>query len=313
MSKKIIVIGSSNTDMVLKTARFPKPGETIIGGNFFVFQGGKGANQAVAAARSGGDVSFICRVGNDPFGLNAIKHYSDEGIRVNSIIKDEVAPTGVAVITVNAEGENSIIVASGANALLTVTDVSAIVESSDAEWLITQLETPLEVIVYLAKYAREHKKNLVLNPAPAAALPEDVYTGLFLITPNETETALLTGIDVTDEATAGRAATVFKNKGVQNVIITMGSKGAYVHTENFKGIIDSPIVTAVDTTAAGDVFNGALVVALSEGKLWKDAVRFACRAAAISVTKMGAQTSAPRRAEIEGFANTNQPFHETNR
>jgi ribokinase len=301
MQKKIIVVGSSNTDMVLKTARFPAPGETIIGGDFFVFQGGKGANQAVAAARAGGEVQFICRVGSDSFGVNAVQHYSNEGIDVSGIVKDEGAPTGVAVITVDAEGENSIIVASGANALLAVYDVARAVDNSEAEWLITQMETPLDVIAYLAKHARQHKKKLVLNPAPAAALPEDVYNGLFLITPNETETALLTGIAVTDEASAKEASAVFKSKGVQNVIITLGSKGAYVEAGNFNGIVASPRVKAVDTTAAGDVFNGALIVALSEGQHWDPSVRFACKAAALSVTKMGAQTSAPTRTEIENF------------
>ena len=298
MGKNIIVIGSSNTDMVLKTSRFPRPGETIIGGDFFVFQGGKGANQAVAAARAGGEVHFICRVGSDPFGLSAMEHYENEGIDVSGIVKDEKAPTGVAVITVNAEGENSIIVASGANALLSIKDV-AIENLAKADWLITQLETPLEVIIHLAVYARAHQKNLVLNPAPAASLPDEVYGELFLITPNETETTLLTGINVTDESSAKEAAAVFKTKGVQNVIITMGSKGAYVAAADFEGMIDSVKVKAVDTTAAGDVFNGALVVALSEGKVWKDAVQFACKAAGISVTKMGAQTSAPTRKEID--------------
>lgn len=301
MQKKIIVVGSSNTDMVLKTARFPAPGETIIGGDFFVFQGGKGANQAVAAARAGGDVQFICRVGSDAFGTSAVQHYSNESIDVSSIVKDEKAPTGVAVITVNAEGENSIIVSSGANALLAVDDVAAAIKNSEAEWLITQMETPVEVIAYLAKHARGQAKKFVLNPAPAAALPDDVYNGLFLITPNETETALLTGIAVSDEASAKEAAAVFKSKGVQNVIITLGRKGAFVDAQNFSGIVPSPKVKAVDTTAAGDVFNGALIVALSEGQDWEPAVRFACKAAALSVTKMGAQTSAPTRTEIENF------------
>lgn len=300
MNNKIIVVGSSNTDMVLKTERFPKPGETILGGNFFVFQGGKGANQAVAAAKAGGDVIFVCRLGNDTFGNDAINHYRKENIDVTSIVQDSKAPTGLAVITVNGEGENSIIVASGANALLSVDDVvNAIEKAGKANWFITQLETPIEVIVYLAKYAKDNSKNLVLNPAPATPLPDEVYDGLFLITPNETETELLTGIKVVDEDTARQATEVFKEKGVQNTIITLGSKGAYVSTESFTGIIESKKVKAIDTTAAGDVFNGALIVALSEGKNWKEAVEFACKAAAISVTKMGAQTSAPTRNEID--------------
>jgi len=300
MSTKIIVVGSSNTDMVMKTTRFPKPGETLMGGEFFVFQGGKGANQAVAAARAGGQVHFVCKVGNDPLGVNAIEHYKSENIETSGILIDERTATGTAVITVNDEGENCIIVAPGANAMLTQGEVSGALENHrDADWIITQLETPIEVINYLAKYATQNKKKLVLNPAPAAALPDEVYQGLFLITPNETETEMLSGIAVVDEKTALEAAAFFKLKGVQNTIITMGSKGAFVSTESFTGMIATQKVNVVDTTAAGDVFNGSLLVALSEDKSWKASVEFACRAAAISVTKMGAQASAPLRAEID--------------
>ncbi len=300
MKNKIVVVGSSNTDMVLKTNRFPKPGETILGGDFFVFQGGKGANQAVAAARLGGDVSFICKVGNDSFGSDAVAGYTKDGIDTSGILKTDTAPTGVAVITINEEGENTIIVASGANALLSVEDLAnASSILGNAGWLITQLETPLPVIEFLAQYAKTNHINFILNPAPAALLPDMVYDGLFLITPNETESELLTGIEVTNEETAKKAALVFKSKGVRNVIITMGSKGAYVDAESFQGMIESVKVKAIDTTAAGDVFNGAVVVALAEGKDWKEAVEFASRAAAISVTKMGAQTSAPARNEID--------------
>jgi ribokinase len=300
MANKILVVGSSNTDIVMKTNRFPLPGETILGGEFSIFQGGKGANQAVAARRAGGDVYFICSVGNDLFGNNAIKHYQEEGIDTTAIVQDAVAPTGVAVITVNSEGENSIIVASGANARLNVDQVEeAIKKISDCNWIITQLETPLEVIFYLSSYARKNKKHLILNPAPAAILPDEVYQGLFLITPNETETQFLTGIEVIDEDSAKQAAAIFKSKGVQNTMITLGSKGAYVSTDFFTGFVDAIQVKAVDTTAAGDVFNGALAIALSEGQDWKQAAEFACKAASISVTKMGAQTSAPTRKEIE--------------
>ena len=300
MQEKIVVIGSSNTDMVLKTSRFPKPGETILGGDFFVFQGGKGANQAVAAARLGGAVSFICKVGNDSFGNNAIDGYIKDGIDTSAILRSDTAPTGVAIITINAAGENAIVVASGANALLSVADVQAAgTILTGAAWMITQLETPLPVIEFLAAFAKNNQQKLILNPAPAAPLPDAVYDGLFLITPNETETALLTGVEVEDEATARQAAAIFKAKGVQNVVITLGSKGAYVAAENFTGIVPATKVTAVDTTAAGDVFNGALVVALAEKKGWKEAVQFACKAAAFSVTKMGAQDSAPARQQLE--------------
>ena len=299
MGNKIVVIGSSNTDMVLKTDRFPKPGETILGGFFFVFQGGKGANQAVAAARLDGEVSFICKVGNDSFGNDAIAHYKNEGIDVSGILQDNTAPTGVAVITVNSEGENSIIVASGANALLSVSDIENSIDKLLAsDWLITQLETPLPVIEFIATFARENDKKFILNPAPAQPLSDTIYAGLFLITPNETETELLTGVAVIDIKSAKIASEAFKLKGVKNVIITLGSKGAYVNCSDFEGIIESFKVTAIDTTAAGDVFNGALMVALAEEKNWKDAVTFASKAASVSVTRMGAQTSAPTRKEI---------------
>lgn len=300
MKNKIVVVGSSNTDMVLKTSRFPKPGETILGGNFFVFQGGKGANQAVAAARLGGDVSFICKLGNDAFGNGAIEHYNNQGIDVSGILTDDVAPTGVAVILVNEQGENSIVVASGANALLSVEDLKNAEEAlAETNWILTQLETPLITIEYLAAYARKYHKNLILNPAPAAVLPPVVYNGLFLITPNESETELLTGIAVNDEDSARQASTIFKSKGVQNVIITMGSRGSFVDCENYNGMVESFKVKAIDTTAAGDIFNGALIVALSENQTWKEAVLFASKAAAVSVTKMGAQSSAPTKKEIE--------------
>ncbi len=299
---KVIVVGSSNTDMVLKTERFPKPGETIIGGEFFVFQGGKGANQAVAAARLSCDVTFICRLGEDTFGKSAIEHFTKEGINVRSVVMDKNASTGVAVITVNAQGENSIVVASGANALLSVEDVKNASEDLDeSDWILTQLETPLDTVEYLANYARKNHKNLILNPAPAMALPDSVYEGLFLITPNETETELLTGVAITDEMSSKQAVEIFKRKGVQNVIITQGSRGAYVDCAEFTGFADSFKVKAIDTTAAGDIFNGALLVALADNQSWKDAVVFASRAAAISVTKMGAQTSAPTKMELDTF------------
>ena len=214
-------------------------------------------------------------------------------------MQDNTAPTGVAVITVNSEGENSIIVASGANALLSIPDIENSIDKLMAsDWLITQLETPLPVIEFIATFARKNDKKFILNPAPAQPLSDTIYDGLFLITPNEIETELLTGVAVIDEKSAKIASEAFKLKGVKNVIITLGSKGAYVNCNDFEGIIDSFKVTAIDTTAAGDVFNGALVVALAEEKSWKDAVTFASKAASVSVTRMGAQTSAPTRKEI---------------
>ena len=299
MQNNILVIGSSNTDLVLKTDRFPRPGETILGGDFYVFQGGKGANQAVAAARLGGNVCFICRVGDDSFGHDAVAHYITQGIDTSGIIQDKDTPTGVAIITVNAEGENSIIVASGANAKLDVTDLELhMPKILMANWILTQLETPLEVVEYLCSFAKKHGKNFILNPAPAQVLSDNIYKDLFLITPNETETELLTGLKVDSADSAKIACEIFKAKGVQNVIITMGKNGSYANCTGFDGIVPALNVDTVDSTAAGDVFNAALVVALSENKTWAEAIVFASKAAAISVTRLGAQASSPYRNEI---------------
>jgi len=306
MNKAIVVIGSSNTDMVLKTARFPKPGETILGGEFFMFQGGKGGNQAVAAARLGGEVTFICKLGNDLFGNNAIAHYTNEKINVSQIGQTDKAPSGVALITVDAHGENEIVVAQGANALLAVEDIrQASSMLAKANYYLTQLETPLPTVEFIAVEAKKYGKRLVLNPAPATQLPAALYQGLFLITPNETEATLLTGIAVSDTTSARQAAKILQSKGVLNVIITLGSKGAYVLANGFTGLVEAPVVKAVDTTAAGDVFNGALVVALADQKDWQEAVIFACQAAAISVTQMGAQASAPYSYQLNPSLPTN--------
>ncbi|MCW5517789.1 ribokinase [Muriicola sp. Z0-33] len=296
---KILVVGSSNTDMVVKTPRFPEPGETILGGDFFMFPGGKGANQAVAAARMGGDVSFICCVGDDIFGQNALKGYKKEGINVEGCLKAEGTPSGVALITVNKEGENEIVVASGANNLLSESHILEHKELlNSAEVLLTQLETPMEVVSQLANICKNSGQRFIVNPAPAQPLSDAILDGLFLITPNETESKLLTGIEVNDEESAAMACEGFFDKGVQNVIITMGSRGAFFMNKTQKMLIKPPKVTAVDTTAAGDVFNGTLAVFLAEGQGWKESIEQANKAAAVSVTKMGAQASAPFKSEI---------------
>ena len=296
---KIIVVGSSNTDMVVKTSRFPEPGETIIGGNFFMFPGGKGANQAVAAARAGGEVTFICSVGDDLFGKNALLGYEEEGIDTSSakIVKDSAS--GVALITVNESGENEIVVASGTNALLSPIYVSEVMEEmgNDA-FILTQLEIPLETISFLARYSKLTNQPLIINPAPAQVLEDEVLEGLFLITPNETEAKILTGITIDDDASMEAAGKALLSKGVKNVIITLGSKGAFFMNENLKLLEPSEKVIALDTTAAGDVFNGVLTVCLSEGMNWKESISYANKAAALSVAKMGAQGSAPYKEEI---------------
>ena len=299
MPQSIIVVGSSNTDMVIKAEKFPLPGETILGGEFFLFPGGKGANQAVAAARLGGKVTFIAKVGNDIFGEQALQQFKTEGIVTDYVAKDLIHPTGVALITVDAKGENTIVVAQGSNGKLSPDDVNmGVGEFSKAGYILTQLETPLDTILHVAKLASENGKKMILNPAPAQSLPSTLFPYLYLITPNETETEVLTGIKIKDQPSIKQAAEKLKEKGVANVIITLGSEGAYLYHDGDGVLIPTRKVKAVDTTAAGDIFNGALAVALAEGNTLKQAVEFANHAAAISVTKMGAQASAPYRKEM---------------
>jgi ribokinase len=296
---QIIVIGSSNTDMVVKTSRFPEPGETIIGGDFFMFPGGKGANQAVAAARAGGEVVFICSVGDDVFGKNALSGYEEEGIDISKIKIVKGAASGVALITVNEVGENEIVVASGTNALLSPIYVSEVMEEMDNDaFILTQLEIPLETISFLARYSKLTNQPLIINPAPAQVLEDEVLDGLYLITPNETEAKILTGITIDDDASMEASGKALLSKGVRNVIITLGKRGAFFLNEDMQLLVPTEKVTALDTTAAGDVFNGVLAVCLSEGLPWKESISYANKAAALSVTKMGAQGSAPYKEEI---------------
>jgi ribokinase len=299
MPNPIIVVGSSNTDMVIKAAKFPLPGETILGGEFFLFPGGKGANQAVAAARLGGNVIFIAKVGNDIFGEQALQQFKREGIITDYIAKDPDRPSGVALITVDSKGENTIAVAQGSNGALSSDDVQkAESEFEKSDIVLTQLETPLQTILHVAKLVGKFQKRLILNPAPGMKLPDDLFPSLYLITPNESETEVLTGISVRDNSSIKRAAEKLKEMGVANVIITLGSEGAYLYNDAGGKHIPTKKVKAVDTTAAGDVFNGALAVALSENRTLEQAAEFANHAAAISVTKMGAQASAPYRKEL---------------
>ena len=295
---KTVVIGSANTDMVVKSERIPVPGETILGGRFIMNPGGKGANQAVAAARMGGEVVFVAKVGNDLFGRESIESWKKEGIDVSHVVTDPDNPSGVALIMVDAKGENCISVASGANAALGPDDLDPTVIAS-ADIVLMQLETPVKTILHAAQCARSKGIPVILNPAPAAPLPDELFPCLYVITPNETEAEILTGIKVTDNVSAEKAAEFLWKKGVKNVIITMGKQGAFVFCEDFHGIIPACRAEAVDTTAAGDIFNGTLAVCLSEKTDLKDAVRTAARAAAISVTRMGAQSSAPDRNEVE--------------
>lgn len=297
---RILIIGSSNTDMVIKTSKMPQPGETILGGTFLMNPGGKGANQAVAASRLGGKVLFVTKRGNDLFGNQYVGLLMREGINTDYVIKDPVLPSGVALITVDARGENSIVVAPGANSSLMPEDIpEKLFTSGKSRILLLQLEIPLETVEYCADKACENGIKVILNPAPAQKLSDSLLKKVWLATPNEIEAEELTGQSINDIISAEKAADSLRSRGVKNVVITLGASGAYVKSRGFTGMVEGIKVGAVDTTAAGDVFNGALAVALSEEMTMKDAVIFANKAAAISVTRMGAQASAPFRNEID--------------
>lgn len=300
--RQILVVGSSNTDMVIKAAHLPRPGETILGGTFFMNPGGKGANQAVAIARLGGPVTFICKTGSDIFGHQSQQLFEEEGINTSYVFSDSGNPSGVALITVDEKAENCIVVASGANANLLPSDLEKAEEAIErADLVLMQLEVPMETVCFVADIAWQKGKKVILNPAPAHPLPADLLRHLYLITPNETEAEMITGVKITDESSAAEAARALSGMGVQHVIITLGSKGALIYSNGKAEMVPALKVEAVDTTAAGDVFNGALTVALSEGRSLKEAARFACKASAISVTRVGAQSSAPYRNEVDIF------------
>ena len=301
MSKpKVVVVGSSNTDMIIKLDKIPAPGETVIGGEFSTAAGGKGANQAVAAARAGGDVTFVACVGDDMFGQQAIDGFVSDQIDVKYIVKDEKAASGVAFIFVDKKGENSIAVASGANFELTPDHIAQVEEAiKGADILVMQLETPIDTIKAAAKAAKENGVKVILNPAPAQPLDDELLGNVSILTPNEGEAELLTGVKVDDDSSAEKAAGILLDKGMEAVLITLGPRGVFVSTRETSKMVSGFTVDAVDTTAAGDVFNGALSVALCENPSLDDAIRFANAAGALSVTKLGAQPSAPTRQEIE--------------
>jgi ribokinase len=302
MGARIVVIGSCNTDMVVQLPRLPAPGETVLGGTFLTAQGGKGANQAVAAARAGGTVAFIGRVGDDAFGREARNALQKEGIDVSHLIIDPTAPTGVALITVDARGENAIAVAPGANAMVTPDDVERARDLiAGADILVAQLEVPVETVGAAAAVAAGAGVRTLLNPAPASPLDDGLLRNVAILTPNEKEAALISGMPVNDDNGIIAAAEAMRKRGVQRVILTLGKRGIYFNDGILHVWMPAFHVRAVDTTAAGDVFTGAFAVALGEHQLPIDAARFACAASAISVTRPGAQPSAPYRTEIEAL------------
>ena len=302
MKPTILVVGSTNTDMVVKTSHLPGPGQTVLGGKFFMNAGGKGANQAVAAARLNGTVTFVAKTGADIFGSQAVEQFRKEGIDCRYILTDENEASGVALISVDAGGENCIVVAPGANAALKAEEVLLAGEAiRQSAIILVQLEIPLDTVLKLVQFAAGLGKRVILNPAPACALSDELLKGIYMITPNEKEAEMLTGIAVTDTGSALQAAKVLQSKGVQLVVVTLGEKGALFWDGTVSSLLPAPEVKAVDTTAAGDVFNGALAVALAEGRPHAEAILFANHAAALSVTKLGAQSSAPGREETERF------------
>lgn len=299
---KIVVVGSSNNDMIIKLDRIPRPRETILGGEFYTAAGGKGANQAVAAARAGGNITFVGRVGRDIFGDQSIAGLNREGINVKYVTRDPVVPSGVAMIFVAKDGENSIAVAGGANGRLGRREVDMAQSAiAGADAVMIQLETPLNAVLAAAKSAARARVPVILNPAPARVLPDELFRLVTILTPNEIEAELLTGITVTNEQTAAKAAKQLRARGVPNVLLTLGAEGVFVASESACGLVPGFPLKAVDATGAGDVFNGALAVAFAGGWTLMEAARFANAAAAISVTRRGAQPSAPQRKEIDAL------------
>ena len=301
MNRRIIVVGSCNTDMVIRVDHLPEPGETIIGHDFITNQGGKGANQAVAVKRLGGETAFIARLGNDDFGAKSLRLLTEEGIDTSFVRLTDGVSTGVALIPVDDKGENSIIVSSGANALLSPLDIEEAEPLFEkASILLMQLETPVPTLISAARLAKQFGAKVVLNPAPypKEPLPIELLELVDIITPNETEAAGMSGVKVLDEESALKAICEIQGQGVGNVIITAGASGAYTSIDGQLVRIPSEKVEVVDTTAAGDTFCGALCVALSKGTDMVQAIRFANKAASLSVTRLGAWMSIPYEKEI---------------
>lgn len=301
-SAKLSVLGSINADHILNLAHFPRPGETVIGKQYQIAFGGKGANQAVAAGRAGADIAFIACVGADDIGERIRQQLQQDRIDTAPVETVADESTGVAMIFVNGEGENNIGIYSGANAALTPARVAQHQQViADADALLMQLESPLESVLAAAKIARAQQTQVILNPAPATALSDELLALIDIITPNETEAEILTGIAVKSDEDAARAAAALHAKGIATVLITLGRRGVWLSEQGNGVRIPGFSVQAIDTIAAGDTFNGAFITARLEGVAMHDAVRFAHAAAAIAVTRPGAQPSVPWRTEIDAF------------
>ena len=308
MRARIVVMGSLNMDLVVGAPKIPAPGETVIGGDLQTFPGGKGANQAVAAARLGAQVAMVGRVGDDAFGAQLKQTLENDGVDLAYVQNTAVTPSGVALIVVDAAGQNSIVVASGANMRLTPADVEAAAPAiRAADVLVLQLESPLETVQRAAELARAHGVTVILNPAPARPLPPELLALVDVIIPNESETAALTGLPVTsaDELTA--AADRLRAQGVGMVILTLGARGALLATAGgVRRFPAFPVDQVVDTTAAGDAFVGGLATAVAEKQPLDAAIAWGNAAGALAVTRAGAQPSLPTRAAVEALLNATE-------
>jgi ribokinase len=303
----ILVIGSLNADLVVRSPRFPEPGETISGGDLQIIPGGKGANQAVAAARQGANVAMIGRVGNDSFGPFLTENLKSNRVNTTHVRTDDSA-TGTAIIIVDASGQNSIVLSPGANGNVSSADVEG-ASTLTPRLLLLQLEIPIPTVFQAAQYAKANGIRVILNPAPAQSIPNELIALADFIIPNETELGLLTSHEVTDIASAEEAAKILLKQGARNIIVTLGSNGALIVTGDKSMHIPSFKVDVLDTTAAGDAFIGGLASKLIDFDLKKElsdnefeqAVRYACACGAFAVTKFGAQPSLPTKKEIEKF------------
>jgi ribokinase len=310
MRNNVVVVGSFNTDLTIKTGRIPRPGETVIGGVFSRGGGGKGANQAVAAARAGAEVHFVARVGNDSYGREGMDRLRGERVNTDRVVYDQQASTGVAFIVVDERGENSIVVAGGANAHLVPSDIEAAGDAFDgAGVLLVQLESPLPAVQTAIRLARRAGALVLLNPAPGQPLAKEFLSGVDIITPNKLEAEMITGMKITDDSSLRAAARAILDCGVGHVIVTLGRRGIVSTTKSGAELIPAYPVSVVDSTGAGDVFSGALAAFLAGGIAVDEAARKAVAAASLSVTRMGAQFCAPIRPELDAFIRENAGAH----
>lgn len=293
----IVVIGSLNADLVVKSPRFPQPGETISGGDLQTIPGGKGANQAVAAARQGVKVAMVGRVGSDSFGPFLVDNLKANQVNTGRVLADD-SVTGTAIIVVDADGQNSIVLSPGANGKVSPADVDS---APDAKVLLLQFEIPMDVVLHAAKRYKAKGTTVILNPAPAREIPGELLANIDILIPNESELSLLTGMSVDDAASAERAAKEVLKQGVKTVIVTMGSKGALAVSGTQVTHLNTYKVDVVDTTAAGDAFIGGFASAFLSGKSLEDSVRYGCVCGALATTKFGAQPSLPTKEEVERF------------